>query len=210
MVHQLILAFDVVNQVLVSYRGSATSLPQFRQGSYRTKIYLVQPDADSPPGTIQYEIADVVGVYDGLRVGFWKASTGTIGDEDTNVLALTDQLGWSYNTTDDPSYPYFEGVINTHTQEMADWIGSESSKTAFFAVNLVIGSTLYPVLDQYGGSKNATINAATDAGGGVPVSMTGGVPIVKLPVQFLDEATGELYALTRTSAGVLSFTWINP
>lgn len=207
---QLILAFDVVNQAYVGgYNGSAAVLPAFRQGQYQTKIYLVQPVSNALPGSNSYEAFDATG-YDGLRVGIWSASTGTLGDEDANVLALTDQLGWAY-VTSDPDNPYFAGTFNTLTQQVADWIGTATSKAAFFAANLTNGTALSPVLDQKGG-VNVTLYAGTDGGGGVPIDMTQLVPLVGLPLQFKNPATGHIFAIVESASSppTLEFVCLNP
>lgn len=206
----LILAFDVVNQQYVAgYKGSASALPDFRQGQFQTKIYLVQPVSDSIPGVTSYEAFDA-GDYDGLRVGFWNNSTGTIGDEDANNLALTDQLGWAYITTD-PDYPYFAGVINTFTDQVAAHIGSANNKRAYFAVNLVLGLVLTPVFDHKNG-ENVNLLSATDGGGGVPIDMTGLVPLITLPLQFKNPVTGHIFAMTETEDDppTLQYTCLNP
>ncbi len=204
----LSFAFDVVNQAFVpGYNGGAQNLPDFRQGKYPgTKIYLVQPVADFIPGqTQEYEAYNATGK--GLRVGFWSESTGDLGDEDAANLALTDQLGWTYNT-DDADFPYFTGEINTYTQQVADFVASDNSKKAYFAVNLTSGGVLTPVFDHKG-STNVTLLSATDGGGGVPVDMTRAVPRITLPMELFDPGSGEIYLWSRTAAGVLEMTWTN-
>lgn len=203
---QIVLAFDVVNQKLASFQGSAATLPPFRQASYQLRVYLVQPVADSVPGEEQYEIFDSTS-FDGLRIGFWSSTTGTLGDSPSFVLALTPQTDLIYVAD---TYSYYQGEISLYTQQIAAAMGSNSTLSAYLAVNLVDGATLYPVYDHEGGSTNVVINSATDEGGGLPIDVHATVPNVDLPVHFTDAASGEVYALTRTAAGVLEFVWLNP
>lgn len=201
----LILAFDVINQAYVGgYASSALSLPSFRQGQYVARIYLVQPVAESIPGQQEYEAYDSTGYS--LRVGIWSSSTGTLGDEDALALALTDQTGWTYNTSV-AGFPYYTGTFNTYTSEMASLIGSSNSASAYFAVNLTAGGILFPVYDHRG-ANNVTVLSATDGGGGAPVDMTSSTPRITLPLEILDPGSGELFAITRTSSGVLEFSFI--
>jgi len=206
---QLILAFDVVNQSLVPFKGSSATLPPFRQGVYATRIYLVQPSPTFVPGSAAYQTYDASD-FDGIRVGFWSASTGTLDDSDDYLLALTPHTDWTPGTDDDGD-DYFDGDLNTFTAQMASHIGAAAYKAAYFAVNLVDGTTLRPVFDQKQGATNVIVNSATDDGSGtLPVDMTEAIPTTTLPWHVVDPGSGEIYALTRTSAGVLEWSWLNP
>lgn len=170
MARQLTLAFDAVNHRLVrNYRGSANVL-EFGQTTYSTRIYLVQPSADSIPGLPAYEAFDSTG-FAGLRVGLWSDSTGTLSDSDEYLLALTPDSGWTYND-DAPLYPYYEGELNFYTEQVADFLGSEKTGSAYFAVNLMAGTSLYAVFDHVNGRTNASLYSATDEGGGTPIDVT--------------------------------------
>lgn len=170
MARQLILAFDVVNRRLVrNYQGSANAL-EFGQTTYSTRIYLVQPSAVFIPGFPAYEAFDST-AYGGLRVGLWSDSTGTMADSDAYVLALTPDTGWTYNSAA-PLYPYYEGELNFYTEQVAAFLGAKKTGSAFFAVSLMAGTTLYTVFDHVGGAENAKIYSATDEGGGVAIDVT--------------------------------------
>lgn len=206
---QLILAFDVVNQTLVQFKASAAALPPLRQGVYTLRLYLLQPNPEFIPGRPSYEIFDTSS-FDGLRVGIWSDSTGTLDDSAEFLLALTPHTGFTA-TTDDDGDACFDGSFNTFTQQMADHIGEDTHAAAYFAVNLVSGTTLYPVFDQKQGATNVIVNAATDDGSGdLPVDMTETIPTTTLPWHVIDPGSGEIFALTRTSSGVLEFVWLNP
>jgi hypothetical protein len=206
---QLKLAFDVPNQRLVVFNGSSADLPPFRQGFYDPVIiYLVQEVAGAFPGEARYEAFDITG-FDSIRLGFFSASTGTIGDSGDYLLAIASQDVWDYDATD-PDAPFFTGSLNTYTTQVADWIGTAAFKAAYFCLNLVAGTNLHPVYDQRNGGTNCIINAATDEGGGVPVNVTTTPHLVTLPWHFLDPGSGEVYALTRTAPGTLTFVWLNP
>ena len=200
------LAFDVVNQALVSYVGSVDRLPPLRQAHYPVRIYLVQPIADAPPNGEQYELYDASG-FDGLRIGIWSNSTGIIGDDDAYKLALCSELDLAY-VDDGDGNMCFQGTLNTLTDQMADHIDTANSADAYLAVNLVLGGVLTPVFDQQGGT-NIKIYSATDGGSGViPVDMTAAVPMITLPLHIKDPDSGELYAIVRTAPGTLQFTQI--
>lgn len=205
------LSFDVVNQTIVSHNGSTTRL-ELGQTTYDIQVRLVQPATSYTPNSPAYTAFDDSD-YDGIRVGIWSDSTGTLSDSSTYVLALTLHAGFTKNT-DDAADPYWEGQLNCYTQQVADFIqGATDHKTraAYFACNLVSGSTLSRVYDHRGGSTNCTLNSATDDGSGdLPVDMTTVIPTVALPWHFRDAASGEIYALSRTSAGVVEFVWVNP
>lgn len=207
---QLVLAFDVVNQRLVSFQGSSLSLDNFRQSVFDVTVYLVQPTANLIPGQASYTIFDAT-AYDGLRVGIWQNSTGTAGDAAGLLLALTDQTGWTY-TTDISGNKCFTGQFNVNTDQVATWLGTAAYKPAFFAINLTLGTLLYTVFDQRSGSTNCTINAATDEFSGVPINVTGIVPLISLPCQWKNAATGHIFALTEVASSppTLQFTCINP
>lgn len=201
-------SFDVVNQTLVSWQGSATTL-EFGQSVYSVEIRLVQPAAETIPGKVSYEPFDPTG-YDGLRIGIWSNSTGALGDSGDTILALTPHTGFTYNTAD-PDDPYYSGTFSTYTEEIATWFGTAKTKGAYLAVNLVSGTTLTRVFDHKNGATNCTLNTATDDGSGdLPVDLSTAVPTTTLPWHIHDPASGEVYALTRTSAGVLEFVWLNP
>lgn len=170
MARQLILAFDVVNRRLVrNYQGSANAL-EFGQTTYSTRIYFVQPSADSIPGLPAYEAFDSTS-YGGIRAGLWSDSTGTLDDSSEYVLALAPDTAWTYND-DDADYPYYEGEITFYTEQVAEFLGSSKTADAYFAVSLMAGTTLYTVFDHVGGAKNAKIFSTTDEGGGVPIDVT--------------------------------------
>lgn len=208
MAQQLVLAFDVVNQALVFFNGSAGALPQFRQGAYNTTIYLVRPVPGAIPGVSSYEPIDAT-EYDGIRVGIWSHTTGDTGDENNYLLALTPQEGWTYDISD-PDLPCFTGVFNTHTDEMAGYIGGEAYKDAYFAVNQVKGLDLYPVFDHKQGAKNCTINSATDAGPSFSIVMTQGTPFLPVGTQ-IRGANGEVWAFVAdpNNVGNLLITRVN-
>ncbi len=170
---------------------------------------LCQPKPNAVPGQASYIGYDPRDDdFDGLRVGFWKNSTGTLNDSDANKLALTDQLGWQFDFSTEPGTPFFTGYMDLSGDAMADWIGAGKSKACYFAVNLVDGAALSPVFDQKG-NTNSVVYSTTDDGVGNGINNLGIAPQVTLPFQALDIATGELYALTRTAPGVLEWTWIN-
>lgn len=205
------LSFDVVNQTLVSWQGSTTNL-DFGQTLYDVQVRLVEPDTSAAPNLPAYTAFDDSD-YDGIRLGIWSDSTGTMDDSSTYVLALTLHSAFTKNT-DDAADPYWEGQLNCYTQQVADFIQAASgnkTRAAYFACNLVSGTTLSRVYDHKGGRTNCVLNSATDDGSGdLPVDMTTAIPTVALPWHFTDATSGETYALTRTSAGVLTFVWINP
>lgn len=211
----LILAFDVVNQTLVSgYNGSASALGPIRQGKFDARIYLVEPNPDfitGQPVIEQYSAFDVSS-YAGIRLGIWDNSTGTLNDSGANVLALTAQENWTYVTTA-PLLPYFSGTVNTLTEEMEAHIGSSNSKAAYFAINLVRDTDLFPVFDHRS-TSNIIVYSATDDGGGVlPIVITGAAARIPLPMQFGPDADGLVWVLsTWLEAGVpaWSFACINP
>lgn len=207
----LSLAFDVVNQTIVSWNGSTTNL-SLGQTVYDCTVRLVQPTASATPNQPAYEPFDDTD-YDGIRMGIWSDSTGTLDDSSTYVLALTLHAGFTKNT-DDAEDPYWEGQLNCYTEQVADFIQdatNHQTRAAYFAVNLVSGTTLSRVYDHRDGRTNCVLNSATDDGSGdLPVDMTTVIPTVTLPWHFRDAATGEVYALTRTSAGVVEFVWVNP
>ncbi len=193
---QLVLAFDVVNQALVPYQGSPSALPQFRQGVYDLTIYLVQPVTDVVPGLNEYEAFDSTG-YDSIRVGIWKDSTGTLDDSSEYVLALAPSESWTYDDSN-PDYPVFTGQLNCNTAEMAAFIGADTHKAAYFAVNLVAGAVLHPVFDHRLGATNCTVNSATDDASGVlPVAVTDGRRLLQLPVYLRSEDGAREYVITE-------------
>lgn len=144
-------------------------------------------------------------------MGIWSASTGTLADSATYLLALTSQLDWTL-TTDSNGYECFEGVFNCNTTEMATAIGSSTSTTAFLAVNLTSSTNLMVVYDHIGGGKNVNINSATDEFSGVAISVTGGTSTILLPVEFYNPTSGHRFAVTEvaTNPPTLLFTCINP
>ncbi len=204
------LAFDVVNQKIVgSYKGSAAALDFFRQGVFVVKLFLVQPATDFVQGRASYEGFDSTG-YDGLRVGFWKDSTGTLHDSDANQLVLVDQLGWTYDNSD-PDNQFYVGLIDLRTQEMADWIGLAKSKGCYFAINLVAGADLYPVYDQRN-NTNATVYAATDDGTGNGINTQARPPLLTLPLQIKSPSTGHIFVMEEEVGDppTIKFTCLNP
>ncbi len=201
----LVYAFDVVNQAIVSFNGSSISLNSFRQGRFPAKIYLVKPKPNFATGqSSAYEGYDPRDDdFDGLRVGFWKDSTGTLSDSDPNKLALTDQLGWTFDPDTDPDAPFFYGYIDLSLEVMANWIADAKSKGCYFAVNLVAGAALSPVFDQKG-SANSIVYAATDDGIGAGVDMLDAIPIINLPCKF-KAANGHIYLIEEnvTQDGII-------
>jgi hypothetical protein len=205
------LSFDVVNQTLVSWQGSTTRL-EFGQTAYACQIRLVEPATTFSPNSPAYTAFDDTD-YDGIRLGIWSDSTGTLSDSATYVLALTPHTGFTKNIADSED-PFWEGTLNCYTQQVADFVQAASgnkTRAAYLACNLVSGSTLTRVFDHRAGATNCTLNSATDDGSGdLPVDMTTAIPTVTLPWHFRDAASGEIYALSRTSAGVVEFVWVNP
>lgn len=202
--HNLTLAFDLAAKSLVAFQGSTAALPPFRQSKYLCRIYIVERDLASPGRA--YDTIDYT-AWDSLRLGLWSASTGYSGDSDSFLLALTDTLGWTLETDAD-GYEFFSGEFNVNTIQVADFLAGQRSRAAFFAVNLVSGNQLCEVFDHRG-SQNATIYSATDEFSGVAIDVTQPVNQIRLPLQILDPDSGELYALTRVSPGVLQWVWQN-
>ena len=202
--HNLTLAFDLQAKSLVAFQGSAAALPPFRQSRYRCHVYLVERDLAAAGRT--YDTIDY-SQWDSIRLGLWSASTGYSGDSDTFLLALTDTLGWALETDAD-GYEYFAGDFNVNTTQVADFLAGQRTRAAFFAVNLVAGNELSEVFDHRG-NHNATLYSATDEFSGTAIDVTQPVNQIRLPLQILDPDSGELYALTRVSPGVLQWVWQN-
>lgn len=196
----LILAFDVVNRTLIASNGSTTDLTSMRRGLYATRIYLRQSGSDfNAINGANYTAFTITG-FDGIRAGVWPTSAGT----DANLLTLTDQTGWTYNT-DDADNPYWSGTLNFATTQIATWIGTDATKGAYFAVNLVKGADLYPVYDQTG-ATNITILQATDPGSGSGTDMTGVLPKLQCPFQVVKG--GLVYVVDINGSGLLEATAI--
>jgi len=206
----LILAFDIANHALVSFQGSSSTLPQLRQTRYNARIYIVAPSATSNFININYATVDYT-QYDGIRMGIWSASTGTTGDSATYLLALTAQADWTL-TTDSNGYQCFEGIFNCNTTQMATFLGSASTGTAFLAVNMTKSTDLLEVFDQRSGTKNVTVNSATDEFSGVAISVTGSQSTFTLPCEFYNPVSGHRFAVTEaaTSPPTILITCINP
>lgn len=154
----LILAFDIANHRLVSFRGSSTDLT-LRQSRYSARIYIVTPSATSNFGQTTYS-AISFSQYNGLRAGIWSGSTGTLGDANALLLAIADELAWAL-TTDSGGVQCYEGIFDCNTAAVATFIGSASYASGYFAVNLVLGTDLVSVFD-HNGTANVVINASTD------------------------------------------------
>lgn len=211
---QLILAFDVVNNLLVSnWQGSRSGVPQFSQSNYTLRLYLLQPNPDAIVGSVaattqQYSTYDLTG-FDGVRLGLWSNSTGTLDDSSGYLLALTPHTGFTL-TEDEDGNECFEGEFNTFTQQIADWLGAAQTKAAYLACYLVSGVTLTKVYDQQNGQTNALVNSATDDGSGIlPIDMTQEIPLIPFPCHFR-ASSGNVYALEETSPGVVQWVWLNP
>lgn len=182
------LTFDVTTGNLVPWQGSASTLPDFRQGRTPVQIRFVTPNPDAIVGSIntsfsQYEVADLTG-YLGVRMGIWSNSTGTLDDSSAFLIALIPHTDFTYDTSD-LADPFFSGTFNTYTTEMANAIGLNKSLSAYFAVGFVNADlTLQPVYDQRG-SANCTVYSATDdASGALPTSAIPGYRAITLPVYF--------------------------
>ena len=205
---QLSLSFDVVNRALVPFKGTSAILPDFRQTRYSARIYLVQPVSSPIPGSDSYEIFDA-SEFEGLRLGLWKGTTGTLGDAPALLLALADQLNWNL-VQDDDGDDCWEGTLNCNTTQVETYLGGASSKRAYLAVNLTSGTELHEVYDHRGGTQNCTINSATDEFSGVAIDITAAVSTITLPLQIINPVNGHVFALSETSDGVLTWVWTNP
>jgi hypothetical protein len=199
------LSFDISGKTIVAYNGSSAALPPLRQGIETLELRFVQPSSDSITGLPAYEPADLAD-YNGPRFGVWSNSTFTEADSTSLLLGLC--ATFTLDETD-PDDPFYTGTIDLNTSEVAELSGKTSS--AYCAVSLVRTSdlALIPIFDHRG-SANCTLYSASDDGfAAIASSATSNRPI-PLPVTFVDEDSGEVYELTRTSAGVIEFVWTNP
>ena len=168
------------NKALVSSNGSQTALDKLKKGVYRTRIYPRQPSSNSTSinsSTVAFDAS----TYDGIRIGIWSASPGT----DANLLTLTDQTGWTYNV-DDADNPYFEGDLITNTDQITTWLAGATCDDAFLSIALVRGADITPIYDfAVCGTENIEIQNQTDPGSGNSINMTGLVPKIPVPCQFV-------------------------
>lgn len=203
------LSFDVTTGNLVTWQGSSAALPPFGQCSSTIELRFVRPATSSLPGATTYEAITLTD-YLGPRIGIWSSSTFTSSDSDTYVLALAVHTDFTLNE-DDADDPYYTGTFNTDTEEIAA-LGSDKTTAAYFACGLVRTADLaIERVYDHKGATNCTVYSATDDGSGtLPASAAGATRLVPLPLSVEDVATGEVYELTRTAEGVLTWVWTNP
>lgn len=203
------LTFDVTNGALVPWMGSASQLPDFRQGRTAVEIRFVTPNPDAIVGSVNSQFAQYVAAsetgFAGCRLGLWDGTNFTDGSSGDGLFALATEL--TLNTTDAED-PFWEGDFDLQTTEIAALTGQSAS--VYFTVTRVnTDLSLTAVYDQRG-STNAVIYSATDDGFASLSSAASARIPVKLPLRMLDEASGEIYEITRVSAGVVQFVWANP
>lgn len=202
------LSFDVTTKRLVSYNGSAAALPPFGQCKTDVELRFVKPTSNSIPGLPAYEPIDL-SAYLGPRLGIWTGSEFA-DDADADVLALTAHDAFTLNE-DDADDPYYEGTLDTNTEEVAALDGK--TVTAYLAVNLVRSADLglETVFDQTG-NANVTVYSATDeASGTLPIPALPDRRVITLPVYFRSEDGLREYVVTENGdqTGLL-FTRFTP
>jgi hypothetical protein len=198
------LTFDVTTGRIVAYNGSSAGLPPLRQGLHELELRFVQPTANSIPGVPAYEPIDLDD-YNGPRLGVWSNTTFTEADSTDHLLALSTEFTLN---TDDADDPYYTATLDLNTSEVAALSGKTSA--AYCAVSLVRTSDLaiIPVFDHQG-VTNCTLYSATDDGFAALASSASANKPINLPLTVKDESSGEIYELTRTSAGTLTWVWTN-
>jgi len=171
----LILALLADGSGLVSYRGSVSTLPNFRKAVYNVTLYVVTKDPNFSDINSNYTPIDAT-TYDGLRMGMWKSSPGT----DANLLAITKDTDWTL-TTDSGGVQCFQGTFQTLTDEMTAFV-TDTEATVWLAINLYKGLNLYPLLDWDTAAEaedgNATVRNVTDPGTSYSVVATQANPIL--------------------------------
>ncbi len=200
----LILAFDVVNKALVSFKGSSTDLSRLRQTNYDAIVYLVQPSTTPIPGVAQYETmtgADSVG----LRLGIWDNTTGTLDDSDTYKVAFNGESDWTWNS----DLGGFTGRFNCRTQELAAQIGTGKSASLYFAAAYSSGGEIQAVFD-HNNATNCTVLSSTDDGGNAPMSVNGNMVVFASPFAIRNPVNGALAIATVQLDGSIIWTSMIP
>lgn len=196
---QITLVIDRQNRTLVQSGASVAQLPNLSQ---RDTVALLIKLADPPANPVNGSPTILTGadITAGKpRVTIASQATGTGGDEDTYVLAKIREADFTW----DADQSGFTANLPLNTTQMEAAIGTGESVVAEFEVRWSIGGNLSTLL---AGPKNAvTIYANADEGSDPAVDIVDGVQRFTLPMQFRDPVSGELYALTRTAPGVLSF-----
>lgn len=203
------LSFDVTSGALVVWEGSSAALPALRQGTVDVELRFVTPNSTFVPGgdfagAEQYSTVDLT-AYSGVRIGLWTNSTFTDADSASLLLALATDL--TLNDDDDDDH-YFTGRLNLSTTEIAALTGKV--KACYLAISLVNPDLSFTTIYDHKNTTNATLYSATDDGfAAMPGSASATAPI-RLPIRLLDVPSGEIFELTRTAPGVLTFVWTNP
>ena len=123
------LAIDRQSRRLVTYNGSASSLPDLFQGNNQSfQIQFVDP-ATSGLGT--YTPVDMAGT--GLRVSIGATPTGTAG----SPTPLAIQNTWTWNSG--ANQKYFTGSIALNVAAIDSFIGTAAQATAYFEINSTSG-----------------------------------------------------------------------
>jgi hypothetical protein len=200
----LLLAFDVVNRKLVSYRGSPATLPPFSQSPYIAKLYFVQESTalGAIPGS--YEIWEQSPTVL-PRMGIWSDSTGTLDDSDDLKLAFASEYDWTWNADEQ----CFDGIFNCRTTELAEEIGEANQGTFYFAVSYLKDGAVVAVYDHKG-FPNCTVYSSTDDGGNAPVSIADSVAIFRSGKIGIRSAGGTVVVITVADDGAVNFPILNP
>ena len=199
---QITIVIDRQNRTLIKVGSSVSAIPALSQ---RDAVALLIQLADPPTNSINGlpTILTTADISAGKpRVTVSQKATGTGGDENTWLLAKLREADFTW----DAAQSGFTGVLNLNTAQLQTFMGSAESCQAEFEVRFSAGGSLSTLLP--GPRNKFTIWANTDEGADAPVDILNGVTTFTLPLQFRDPASGELYVLSRTGAGVLSFDLI--
>ncbi len=131
------LAIDRQNRKLVNYNGQVTAIPAVFQGN----VIDLRIQVVDPTGVVsgaQYS-AVALGSY-GMRVAIGAEPTGTSGGP--TPLALQNTFTW--NAADSS----FTGSIECNTAAIDSFIGSASSRSAWFEVNLTLAGNRITILQE--------------------------------------------------------------
>lgn len=156
------LAFDRQRKALVSYDGSATTIPPLYQRNTQDIRITVVDSSNGSPFRPVYTPVDLSAV--GLRLVIVASVTG----EADTVLAATHEAGWAWDGVNN----CFNGQVDLNTAEVDSFIGSASSKAAVLEVNIVTAGVYETVFGSPDGRTNVTLSAiADDASAAAPASL---------------------------------------
>ena len=200
------LCIDRQNGGLISVGGSSTTMPPVGQRNlrwYLIKIY--DPPINQNGGQPTLLTTTQLGAALPRMTVYIKA-TPDDGDENTWLLAKLREGDFTWN----PTLGGYLGQMNFNTVQLRTYMIAQADAESVTVECEIDWSDSGVITTLVFGEKNPiTIFAQGDEGGDVPVNILSGVPLFLLPLQFKDVASGEIYALTRTSQGVLQFVWIN-